>query len=59
MNRWKYNVKTHDEIPGMILLCNLEGAMQFDCSKDMSVHVSTCTSYDFNVLIPVTRKLWH
>jgi hypothetical protein len=24
----------------------------------MSVHVSTCTSYDFNTLTPVVWKLW-
>jgi len=32
------------EVPGMILLFELKGAMQFDHSKDMSVHVSACTS---------------
>jgi len=32
--------------------------MQLDRSKDMSVHVSTCTSYDFNALTPVVWKLW-
>jgi len=26
---------------------------------DMSVHVSTCTSYDFNALMPVVCQLWH
>jgi hypothetical protein len=34
----------------MILLCGLKGAMRLGRSKDMSVHVSTCTSYDFNAL---------
>jgi len=24
----------------------------------MSVHVSTCTSYDINILTPVVLKLW-
>jgi len=27
-------------------------------SKDMSVHVSTCTSYNFDILTPVMWKLW-
>jgi hypothetical protein len=27
--------------------------MQLDHSKDISVHVSTCTSYNFNALMPV------
>jgi len=27
--------------------------MLLDHSKDMSVRVSTCTSYDFNTLMPV------
>jgi len=26
-------------------------------SEDMSMHVTTCTSYDFNTLISVVRKL--
>jgi len=33
--------------------------MHLDCSKDMLVHVSTSTSYDFNTLTPVVWKLWH
>jgi len=32
--------------------------MRLGRSKDMSVHVSTCTNYDFNTLTPVVRKLW-
>jgi hypothetical protein len=36
----------------MILLRNLEGALQLDRDKDMSVHVSTCTGYDLNALTP-------
>jgi len=32
--------------------------MGFVCSKDMSVHVLTCTSYNFNALKPVLWKLW-
>jgi hypothetical protein len=45
------------EVPGMILLRNLQGAMRLDRSKDMSVHVSTCTSYDLNALTTVMWKL--
>jgi hypothetical protein len=30
--------------------------MQFECTKDMPVHVSTCNSYDFNILTPVVWK---
>jgi hypothetical protein len=32
--------------------------MRLDRSKDISVHVSTCTSYDFNALTPVVWQLW-
>jgi len=46
------------EVPGMVLLRGLKGAVPFDCSKDMSVHVSTCTNYDFNALTLVVYKLW-
>jgi hypothetical protein len=35
------------EVPGMTLLRDLKGAMRLDLSKDMSVHVSTCTSCNF------------
>jgi hypothetical protein len=45
------------EVTGMILLSDLKGAMRLDRSKDMSMHVSTCTSYDFNALTPVVWKL--
>jgi len=38
------------EVLGMILLRDLKGAMRLDRSKDMSVRVSTCNSYDFNAL---------
>jgi hypothetical protein len=31
--------------------------MQLYHSKDMSVHVVTCTSYDFNILMPVVWEL--
>jgi len=46
------------EVPGMILLCDLKGATQRDCSKDMSVHVSVCINYDFSPLLPDVWKLW-
>jgi hypothetical protein len=36
------------EVPGIVLLRDFTGSMRFDRSKDMSVHVTTCTSYDFN-----------
>jgi hypothetical protein len=36
---------------GMTLLHNLKGAMQHNHSKDTSVHVSTCISYDFNTVV--------
>jgi hypothetical protein len=45
------------ELPGMILLCKLKGAMQLEHGKDMTVHVSTCTSYDCNALMPVVWQL--
>jgi hypothetical protein len=47
------------EVPGIILLHNLKGALLLDCSKDISVHVSACTSYDFSALMPVVWHLWH
>jgi len=46
------------EAPGMILLGNLKGALRLDRSKDTSLHVSTCTSYDFIILTPAVWKLW-
>jgi len=42
----------------MILSRHLKGAMRLDRSKDMSVHVSTCTSYDLNELMPASWKVW-
>jgi len=39
------------EVPGIVLL--------HDCSKDMSVHISTYTIYDFSALTQVVWKLWH
>jgi len=46
------------EVPGIISLHGLNGAMRFHRSKDMSVPVSTCASYDFNALTPVVWKMW-
>jgi len=46
------------EVPGIILLRDLNGTMQLDRSKDMSVHVSTCISYNLNALTPVVPTLW-
>jgi hypothetical protein len=45
-------------VPAMILLRGLKGAMQLDHSKDLSVHVSTCISYDLNGLTSVVWKMW-
>jgi hypothetical protein len=47
------------EVPGTILLHHLKGAMQLDHSKDMFVHISTCTGCDFNAFTPVVWKLQH
>jgi hypothetical protein len=46
------------EVAGIILLRELEGAMRLDRSKDMSVHVSACSSYDLSALTPDVWKLW-
>jgi hypothetical protein len=43
----------HYEVHRMISLWDLKGATQHDHSKDMPVHASTHTSYDFNALTPV------
>jgi len=39
------------EVSILLSLCNLKGAMQFNCTKDMSMHVLTCSSYNFNTLM--------
>jgi len=31
-----------NEVPGMILLCDLKEAMRLDRTKDMSMHISNC-----------------
>jgi hypothetical protein len=46
------------EVVGTILLRDLIGAMRLFLRKDISVYVSTCTSYDFKALTPVVWKLW-
>jgi hypothetical protein len=47
------------EDPGVILLHGSKELMQLGCSKDMFVHLSTSTNYDFNALTPAVWKLWH
>jgi hypothetical protein len=42
-------------VPGML---DLKGALLLDGSKDMSIRVSTCTSYDLNSLKAAVWKLW-
>jgi hypothetical protein len=39
------------EVYGMILLRDLKKAMRLERSKHISVHVSTCISYDFKILM--------
>jgi hypothetical protein len=38
------------KVSGMILLHSLKGPVQLDYRIDMSMHVSTCAIYDFNLL---------
>jgi len=47
------------EVLGRIILHDLKESVCFDHSKDMSVHVSICASYDFNALVHFVWKLWH
>jgi len=42
----------------MILQRDLKGTVRLDRSKDTSVSVSTCTTYDLNALTPVVYMLW-
>jgi hypothetical protein len=51
-NKWR-----DYEVPGIILLSFLKGAMQLDRRKVMSVHVSICISCDFKALTPVVWML--
>jgi len=51
--QYTWNTSCDYEVRGMILLHDIEGAMQFDHSKDISVYVSICTSYDLNTLMTV------
>jgi hypothetical protein len=46
------------EVPGMVLLRDLKGAMRLDRRKDTSVRVSACIVYDLDVLTPVVWKVW-
>jgi hypothetical protein len=46
------------DVPGMILLLDLKGAVRLDRSKHTSVRVSFCTIYDLNMLTPVVWMLW-
>jgi len=41
-HHWSY-ARCGYKVPGMILLGGLKRAMLLDCSKDTSVHISTCT----------------
>jgi hypothetical protein len=45
------------DIPGMILLRNLQGATRLNLTISILVPVSTCTMYDFNALTPAMWKL--
>jgi hypothetical protein len=42
----------------MILLRDVEVAMQLDRSKAIYMYAAACTSYDFNALTSVVWKLW-
>jgi len=46
------------KFPEIISLRNLKGAMRLGGSRDVSVHVSTCTNNDFEALTSVVSKLW-
>jgi len=45
------------EVPRMILMHDLKGAMLLYHSKDMCMF-STYNSYDFNTLMPIVWKVW-
>jgi len=42
----------------MILLHNIKGDVRLDNSKNVSVHVSTCTIHNFNALSVVWKLHW-
>jgi hypothetical protein len=44
------------KVLGMISLVDLKGAMRLNRNKGMSMHISTCTNYDFTSLTPVVRS---
>jgi hypothetical protein len=39
------------EVPGMILMLDFKRTMRLDRSKDIYVHDSACTTYNFNACI--------
>jgi len=45
------------EVPEIILLNKVEESMQHDCSREMSMYVSTCTNYAFNAWMPVVAMV--
>jgi len=47
------------EVLGIISLRNFKEVMRLDRSKDMSVRVSTCITYDLDALTPDVWQLWH
>jgi hypothetical protein len=56
--RLSYHGSCVYEVPRIIVLLNLKGAMRLGLSKDMSVHVSTCTSCYCKASALVVWKLW-
>jgi len=46
------------KFPEWFHCATLKGAMRLGGSKDYSVQVSTCTTYDFKLLTPLVWKLW-
>jgi len=52
-----YTQRCGYEVPGMILLFHLKGAMWRDRSEDTNVHVSTCTSCNLKAWTPVVWEL--
>jgi hypothetical protein len=46
------------KVPGMTSFLDFKGAMRLDRNKVISMHISTCTSYDFKALTPAVWKLW-
>jgi len=46
------------DVHGIILFRDLKRAKRLDRNINTSVHVSTCTRYDFNALTSIMWKLW-